>query len=165
MTMAEVEEARNKMSENLYATQVFQLNENEDVRTEGSESIEPRVFVSCNKNISEYILKDKMTVGRPSPENVPDIPIDDPHVSRQHGTFETNDLGTIYIPDETTNGIRRDGVELWPGGHTFLQDGDELVIPATGSDNGTDIIIVYVDSPERLNIWRSLSKGMANEEV
>ncbi len=56
----------------------------------------PRLFVCEGRSISEYRLSGIQSMGRPTEDLKPDIPIDNRFVSRQHGTFQTSGQDTTY---------------------------------------------------------------------
>ena len=123
------------------------------------EPVDPRLYVCYENSLSEHMLSGIQRLGRPTADDVPDIPIADSHVSHSHGFFDTKEGFTFYTAESTTNGIRRNGRDLLPGETVELKDGDEFIIPASDDGNGTDIMIVYASTAGRVNLWRNLYKA------
>lgn len=127
---------------------------------EDTQLMRPTLFVCYGRNISEYRLQGKQVMGRPTEKSVPDIPVHARFMSRNHGSFETEGLTTVYSAVDTTNGIRYKGGTLQPGTVILLNDGDELIIPWM-DDGGRDrsVILVYAATAPRIRLWRDLMKA------
>ena len=117
---------------------------------------EPRLFIMIGTEILELILAGTQILGRPTDDDVPDIPIVNPYISRRHGTFETKGTKVIYIPAKTTNPTIFRGKELLEGETIELLDGDELTIPTGGEKEEKDILFAVVTSASRIQMWRQL---------
>ena len=130
----------------------------ETIHTDGEliEAMRPRIFICEGRSISEHILSGHQTFGRVSEANEPDIMIPSRFVSRRNGWFDTVGVRTTYTAEKTTNGILFHGVMMTPGETIELRDGDELFIPYAGEDESDSIMIVYVNSPLRINVWHEL---------
>ena len=134
------------------------LNYAED--TDGDISIRPTLFVCYGRAISEYRLQGRQVMGRPTSNNIPDIPVHARFMSRDHGYFDTKGLKTCYTAVETTNGIKYKGMIVQPQTGIELSDGDELIIPWM-DDGGRDrsVILVYASTAARIRLWRDLMKA------
>ena len=104
----------------------------------------------------EFSLTGKQLLGRPSKELVPDIPVTNKYVSRKHGFCETYDGKVTYTPYESRNGTLLGKTKLVSEEPVALQDGDELIIPASDGSEGVDVMLVCARSQNRINIWRDL---------
>ena len=127
--------------------------------------VSPRLFVSQGRSIFEYRLGGRQSVGRPTEDSAPSIPIDSRFVSREHGVFQTYGEFTAFTPAKTTNGIFYKGKALEPGVDKIMKDGDELMIP---TDDGLDsdskyILLVYASTSTRINMWRGFQLATADE--
>ena len=122
--------------------------------------LRPTLFVCYGHAISEYRLEGRQSMGRPSGDYIPDIPIHARFISRDHGYFVTENDKTSYIASQTTNPIRYRGTDTVPDTRLTLKDGDELIIPWTDRD-GKDmsVILVYAQTRARINLWRELQKA------
>ncbi|MBR4719335.1 MAG: GGDEF domain-containing protein [Lachnospiraceae bacterium] len=131
-----------------------------DADTDDAQIIRPTLFVCYGRSISEYRLQGRQIMGRPSGDNIPDIPVHARFMSRDHGYFETDGFKTNYTAVETTNGIKYKGVMVDPGAEIQLKDGDELIIPWT-DEEGRDrtVILVYACTVARIRLWRDLMKA------
>ncbi|MCR4807029.1 MAG: GGDEF domain-containing protein [Lachnospiraceae bacterium] len=118
--------------------------------------VQPLLFVCFEHEIMEFSLAGKQLMGRPSKDRVPDIPVSNKYVSRDHGTFDTSDGRVIYTPSDSRNGTLLGSRRLIPGEAVQLKDGDELVIPASSKTKDEDIMLVCALSRSRINIWRGL---------
>lgn len=129
-------------------------------KVEKSGVIRPTLFTCYSHSISEYRLSGRQTMGRPSGDCVPDIPIHARFISREHGFFETEGDDTFYTAEDTTNPIKHNGAVLIPECRVRLKDGDELIIPWT-DDDGRDqsVVIIYANSDARIQLWRDLQKA------
>lgn len=58
--------------------------------------VSPLLFISIDREIFEYHLSGRQTVGRPSVESIPDIIIPNHYVSRKHGFFETDGICKLH---------------------------------------------------------------------
>lgn len=134
------------------------LNMNEADTEEAG--LRPTLFVCFGHSIAEYRLEGRQSMGRPSGDYIPDIPVHARFISRDHGCFITEDDKTVYIGAVTTNPIRFKGVDVEPDTEVSLSDGDELVIPWT-DDDGKDrsVILVYAEKRSRINLWRELQQA------
>ena len=119
----------------------------------------PTLFVCQSHIISEYRLQGYQTLGRPSNDVLPDIPVQDRFVSKSHGFFETEHGETHYTAMHTTNGIKYRGSFLSPWTKIRLKDGDELIIPSDDDDAGHSVIIIYANTSARINLWRELQRA------
>ena len=119
----------------------------------------PTLFVCQSHIISEYRLDGYQTLGRPSNDMIPDIPVQDRFVSKSHGFFETEHGETHYTAMHTTNGIKYKGSFLSPWTKISLKDGDELIIPSDDNEAGHSVIIVFAATPARINLWRELQRA------
>lgn len=126
----------------------------------GSIALRPTLFTCYGRTISEYRLSGCQTMGRPSGDMMPDIPIHAQFISRKHGVFTTEDNETCYIASSTTNPTKYKGTELRPDESVELKDGDELVIPWTDNE-GRDqsVVLVYANTEPRIHMWRDLQKA------
>ena len=122
-------------------------------------SEEPILFVCSGRTIRDFYLRGHQVFGRYTEETENDITIANRFVSRSHGVFDTYEGQTVYTALETTNGIVYRGAQLRPGESVLLQDGDELIIPDTGEDEGDCIILIYADSKMRIHMWRELQQA------
>ena len=116
----------------------------------------PKVFVCIDGMITEYTLSGRQSVGRPSDESFPDIPIKNRYVSRSHGSFLTSAVGVEYTADETTNGIFLNGELVPPGETRILRDGDELSISFGNDSTRNSVTLVIALSESRILLWQSL---------
>ncbi len=117
----------------------------------------PKLFVCCEHEILEFELKGKQTVGRPVENYVPDIPIINKYVSRQHGYFETYGTSVTYTAGETVNPTVFRRKILRPNETVDLWDGDELIISTAGNDEeDVDIMLVFALAPNRIHIWQEM---------
>ena len=128
--------------------------------TSESMILRPTLFTCYGRTISEYRLSGCQTMGRPSGDWMPDIPVHAQFISRKHGIFTTEDSVTCYIASSTTNPTKYKGVALRPDESVELKDGDELVIPWT-DDEGRDqsVVLVYASTEPRIHMWRDLQKA------
>ncbi len=118
--------------------------------------VQPLLFVCFEREIMEFPLSGKQLLGRPSKDQIPDIPVTNKYVSRNHGTFETVDGKVTYTPSNSSNGTLLGKVKLAPNEPIVLQDGDELIIPASDGLEGVDVMLVCALSQNRVNIWKDL---------
>jgi diguanylate cyclase (GGDEF)-like protein len=123
-------------------------------------TLRPTLFTCYGHAISEYRLSGRQTVGRPSGDIIPDIPIHARFISREHGSFITEEDDTYYIASNTTNPVKYKGVFLEAGDRVKLRDGDELIVPWT-DDEGKDqsVVLVYTNNESRIRMWRNLQKA------
>ena len=140
-----------KDSDNLFKTSIIGLPE--EFRSDISD---PRVFVCIDGIITEYNLFEKQSVGRPSDDSFPDIPIKNRYVSRRHGSFVTSSGVVEYTADETTNGIFLNGVLIPPGETRMLKDGDELSVPFGKDSTRNGVTLVIALSESKVFLWQSL---------
>ena len=148
----------------------FLINEIPDV--ESPETKRPTIFVCQDKRIAEYRLSGRQKMGRPEEDSAPDIPVYGKFVSRNHGIFETSGEHTVYHVEKTTNGIKYNGELAEPGTVITLIDGDEFIIPAAGTQEGSqNAVIIYAATPARVCMWRDLQlasrdklTGLCNRE-
>ncbi|MCR4807723.1 MAG: GGDEF domain-containing protein [Lachnospiraceae bacterium] len=124
--------------------------------TGNNTDVEPRLFVCFEHEIMEFPLAGRQLVGRPSKDRIPDIPVTNKYVSRQHGVFETAGGKVTYTPAESINGTLLGKKKLEPGEAIKILDGDELIIPASDEGEGVDVMLVCALSESRINIWRDL---------
>lgn len=121
--------------------------------------LRPTLFVCYGHSITEYRLEGLKTLGRPTGDQTPDIPIQTRFISRDHGYFETIGDSTDYTAAKTTNPIRYRGNIVAPGTRLKLKDGDELIIPWTDKDgNDCSVILVYALTRSRIRLWRELQR-------
>ena len=123
-------------------------------------ALRPTLFTCYGRTISEYRLSGYQSMGRPSGDRIPDIPVHARFISREHGAFLTEGKHTRYIASITTNPTRYKGMTLKPHARISLKDGDELIIPWTDSE-GRDqsVVLVYADTEARIHLWRDLQKA------
>ena len=119
-------------------------------------SIKPRLFVCCEHEIMEFALEGHQRLGRPAEQEIPDIPVTNRYLSRDHGFFETDGGLVTYTAAKTTNGTIFRRRQLEPGERVELWDGDELIVPASDSENGVDILLVCAIVENRIKIWRDM---------
>ncbi len=126
----------------------------------GSDMLRPTLFICCGHIISEYRLSGHQTLGRPSGDYRPDIPVHARFISRNHGFFETEGTKTYYVASDTTNPIKYKSSYLEADIRIGLRDGDELVIPWT-DEEGEDqsVVLVYADMEARIRFWRNLQEA------
>ena len=117
---------------------------------------EPRLFIMIEKEILEIPLVGRQILGRPTDDDVPDIPIVNPYISRRHGIFQTEGSKITYIPEKTTNPTIFRGSELTAGEPVEIMDGDELSVPTGGDSKEKDILLIVVTSKSRIQMWRKL---------
>ena len=145
-----------KINENEDETLLLE-DANQDYLDDGQNIvIKPCLFVCFGHEIMEFPLSGKQLLGRPSKDQIPDIPITNKYVSRNHGTFETIDGKVTFIPFNSSNGTLLGKITLAPDEPIVLQDGDELIIPASDGSEGVDVMLVCALSQNRINIWRDL---------
>ena len=145
-----------KINENEDETLLLE-DANQDYLDDGQNIvIKPCLFVCFEHEIMEFPLSGKQLLGRPSKDQIPDIPITNKYVSRNHGTFETIDGKVTFIPFNSSNGTLLGKIKLAPDEPIVLQDGDELIIPASDGSEGVDVMLVCALSQNRINIWRDL---------
>lgn len=116
----------------------------------------PRLFVCCEHEIMEFPLEGHQTLGRPGESRIPDIPVTNRFVSRDHGCFDTSVHGVTYTASDTTNGTIFRRKVLAPGETVELWDGDELIIPVASHEDSVDILLVCAFVENRVKIWRDL---------
>ncbi|MBQ7676730.1 MAG: FHA domain-containing protein [Lachnospiraceae bacterium] len=136
---------------------LFSFDEEEKSRLTGL-AAEPKLFVSIGKEILEFSLFGRQTIGRPSDEEVPDIPVPNRYISRRHGTFETIGTTITYTPARTTNRTIFRGKALEEGEPVELLDGDELSVPIGDGTGESDILMIIAISETRISMWRTLMK-------
>ena len=125
--------------------------------TDGKDmAVLPKLFVCFEHEIMEFPLVGRQLLGRPSEDRLPDIPVTNKYVSRKHGFFETTDGKVTYMPAESRNGTMLGKKMLEPNKRIEIMDGDELIIPASGEDEGVDVMLVCALSESRINIWTDL---------
>ena len=141
----------------------LEINENTTVLLDESakdsssaDTVQPLLFVCFEHEIMDFPLAGRQLLGRPSKDKIPDIPVTNKYVSRNHGTFETEDGKVTYTPSNSSNGTLLGKVKLTPDEPITLQDGDELIIPASDGSEGVDVMLVCALSLNRINIWRDL---------
>ena len=122
----------------------------------GQHQVRPRLFACFDHEIMEFVLEGHQTLGRPADRYIPDIPMTNRYVSRNHGYFDTTDDKITYTAEDTTNGVIFRRKLLVPGEEVELWDGDELIIPTSGTGDGVDIMLVCAMIEGRINIWRDL---------
>ncbi len=118
--------------------------------------VQPRLFVCFEHEVMEFVLQGRQTLGRPVDQNIPDIPVTNKYVSRNHGYFETVDGTVTFTAEDTMNGTIFRRKLLTPGEKVELWDGDELIIPVSGESGGVDVMLVCAFIESRINIWRDL---------
>ncbi|HAG69621.1 MAG TPA: hypothetical protein DCL38_06580 [Lachnospiraceae bacterium] len=124
-----------------------------------SPDIIPTLFVCQGRTITEYRLMGRQEMGRPAYDSAPDIPVFDRFVSRKHGFFDTEVGESFYTAAETTNGILYKGQLLTPGDRVSLKDGDELIIPSGSVSEGQSVILIYVCTEARLDLWHEFKQA------
>jgi pSer/pThr/pTyr-binding forkhead associated (FHA) protein len=99
------------------------------------------LIVIENGKLDTYMLDDRTVweVGRPSRDNIPDIVMRSPVVSRKHGRFHNMDGLWFYLDLYSKNGTTYNGKRLMPGLHgrgkpVMIKDGDVFVFG--GGDRG-----------------------------
>ncbi|MCR5748201.1 MAG: GGDEF domain-containing protein [Lachnospiraceae bacterium] len=135
---------------------LFEQNETSELQ---EITYRPTLFVCQSHSISEYRLQGHQTIGRPTEDDMPDIPVHDRFVSKNHGFFETEENQVYYTAQNTTNGIKYMGRLLKPWTKILLKDGDELVIPSDDNDSGHSVMLIYAVTASRINLWRELQKA------
>lgn len=136
---------------------LYSFDENEQSSLAGL-AVEPKLFVSIGKEILEFPLFGRQTIGRPSDDDVPDIPVPNRYISRLHGTFETVGTTITYTPARTTNRTIFRGKTLAEGEAVTLLDGDELTVPTGDGTGESDILLIVAISDTRVAMWRTLMK-------
>ena len=121
------------------------------------QNTEPRLFVCSEHEIIEFILTGRQVLGRPTEDNIPDIPVMNSYVSRFHGVFETTKDMVTFTAGDTKNGTVFRRQVLSPGQTVELWDGDELIIPVEEKGRDVDILLVCAIVESRIKIWRELS--------
>ena len=146
------------MTQENTSTETILLNDpGQGYLNDGKEfKIQPRLFVCFEHEVMEFILNGKQTIGRPSKGKIPDIPVTNKYVSRNHGVFDTKDGKVTYTAAETKNGTVFRRKKLEPGETVELWDGDELIIPTSDDKEGVDVMLVCAFVESRINIWRDL---------
>lgn len=133
--------------------------ENQRIKESSSaDTAQPLLFICFEHEIMEFPLAGKQLLGRPSKDKIPDIPVTNKYISRKHGIFETAYGKVTYTPSNSSNGTLLGKVKLTPDEPITLQDGDELIIPASDGSEGVDVMLVCALSQNRINIWRDLMK-------
>ncbi len=116
----------------------------------------PRLFVCIDHEILEFVLDGRQLFGRPSGDQIPDIPVVNKYVSRRQGWFETKGNQVTFTPEDTTNAVVFRRETLKPGETVDIWDGDELIIPISRGGEKADIMLVCAILEKRINIWRNL---------
>ncbi len=132
-----------------------------DLKSSGSRSTPLKgclMILDGTKNeINIVSLQKNMTLGRPSPKNVPDIPINSPIVSRKQGRFTVTAEGFFYSDTESLNGTYINGV-LFEGNETpvELNDGDIIKIDRKNSvyPHKDSVVMVFSTSFDTRSKWR-----------
>ena len=115
----------------------------------------PKKHMCFEHEIMEFVLDGHQTLGRPA-DKIPDIPVTNRYVSRNHGYFDTTDYKVTYTAEDTLNGTIFRRQLLKPGETVELWDGDELIIPVSEQSGGVDVMLVCAIIESRINIWRDL---------
>lgn len=118
--------------------------------------VQPRLFVCFEHEVMEFPLAGHQTMGRPVDDHIPDIPVTNKYVSRNHGYFDTTDDKVTYTAEDALNGTIFRRKMLTPGETVELWDGDELIIPVADKGDGADVMLVCAIIENRINIWRDL---------
>ena len=99
------------------------------------------LIVIQNGQLKEYCLDDKpvWTVGRPTPENTPDIKLLSKTVSRKHGTFKASNGIWFYSDEYSTNGTKYNGKKMKLNSFkrkipVILNDGDVFIFGSPRKD-------------------------------
>ena len=74
----------------------------------------PQLLVVWQGTIRALSLGGEMTLGRRTPENVVDIPVDASFVSRSHGKFICDEQGCFYVDTKSMNGTYYNGCAVYP---------------------------------------------------
>ena len=109
---------------------------------------QPKLYACYGKIIEQYLLSGRQTLGRSYGCSAPDIAVQSPYISKQHGFFETTGTKVCYTAESTTNGIFVRSRELRPGEQIELHDGDELRIPV-------DILLICAKTKPRDMMWQA----------
>ncbi len=139
--------------ENLYNTQIIDLPP-----VYSMELPTPHIFLCCRRSLIEYTLSGEQRLGRPTDDEIPDIPISDIHVSRRHGFFSTKENIVCYTAEKTINGILWNGRRLKPEEKVYLQDGDELRILLGAEEDIDDIIIICAFSNQKIRFMKGMQR-------
>ena len=125
----------------------------------------PRLFVCQGRIITEHRVEGHQLVGRPSTGNEPEISIPNRFVSRRHGIFDTKAGRTVFTACPTTNGIIYGRRVLKAGQSVTMHDGDEMVIPSCGENegDGSSIVLVYASGDTRIGLWRNFMHASADK--
>ncbi len=136
----------------------------------------PQLLVVWQGTIRALSLGGEMTLGRRTPENVVDIPVDASFVSRSHGKFICNEQGCFYVDTKSMNGTYYNGCAVYPDTPYRLMNGDVLHIYNAEPKSGSDVVtlIFMFDHPQsfvtqtialdgqtaEINIGRSFDKDI-----
>ncbi len=132
------------------------LDQKTEKLSRNTSCVQPKLFVCFEHEIMEFALSGEQLVGRPSKDQIPDIPITNKYVSRKHGYFITSGGKVSYTPAESSNGTFLGKKKLAPGEAISILDGDELIIPASDETEGVDVMLVCALSESRIKIWKDL---------
>lgn len=104
--------------------------------------MENQLIVIENGKLSAYALDDRLkwTVGRPTPDNIPDISFHCSTVSRRHGEFRNMDGLWFYLDHLGKNGTVCNGNHIGKGINgkvkpVMLKDGDVLIFGGSNEAN------------------------------
>ena len=137
---------------------------NEETVLYSPKSGEARLLVITGLTVQTYALSGEQSFGRPSASTAPDIPADSGIVSRRHGRFLTNALGSCYIDQGSLNGTTLNGRPLPAGETQLLSDGDVLKIHGKQDDSGKlDVILIYTHTDPAAKRWRNLRLSEVSE--
>ncbi|MCR5208949.1 MAG: GGDEF domain-containing protein [Lachnospiraceae bacterium] len=127
---------------------------------EGNTKVSPRLYICCDHDIVRADLQGRQRLGRPAGEDVPEIPVMNQHVSKDHGVFMTSEEGCEYIAGNSSNGIYYNNRRLYPTARVSLSDGDELRIPTADK---IDILIVFVNTGGRAELWEEFRQASRDQ--
>ena len=129
-----------------------------------------KLFVIYDGNTVEYSLTDnkQLRMGRRSTGNMPDLPVDSPIVSREHGLFCFSEWNLTFQDSGSTNGTSVNEKKLGKGEVAQLYDGSVLRIHAVNNKSTEHDVVIYVSMFKLPRVqWKKipLSDEMMSLEV
>lgn len=117
------------------------------------------IITDIEKEVNVININKTMTLGRTTPFNTPDIPVDTPIVSREHGIFELGDAGFCYRDTNSFNGTFINGSLVSPDKSVLLSDGDVIKIDKKDADSSHSqaVTIIFSVSFDSRSKWRKIA--------
>ena len=104
-----------------------------------------QIRVFYREQSRQYSVDRELSVGRPTPKNQPDIPVESPIVSRRHGRFFMDGERFFYEDLGSKNGTFLNGLPLPPKSPVELQDGDRLMVQGTeDAEHVFDVLLIPI---------------------